>query len=137
MQLRDFALPPGDSLLVYSPERSNSPVVYTGKGPLQMRNFSTIPMPGDRLVLEWHSRAGSDVVSAEMPFKITDLNHHFPPLPPAARPPARSAAPPSQPDNGSGKQPGGGETERQLQQGPVVPVDDRLCAVPEALPAVP
>ena len=45
VQLRDFALPPGDSLLVYSPERSNSPVVYTGKGPLQMRDFSTIPMP--------------------------------------------------------------------------------------------
>ena len=78
VQLRDFALPPGDSLLVYSPERSNSPVVYTGKGPLQMRNFSTLPMPGDRLVLEWHSRAGSDALSAEMPFQITDLNHHFP-----------------------------------------------------------
>ena len=131
VQLRDFALPPGDSLLVYSPERSDSPVIYTGKGPLQMGDFSTLPMPGDRLVLEWHSHAGSAALSAAMPFQISDLKHHFPSLPPAARPPPRSAAPPPPlPDNGSGKQPGGGKTERQLQQGPTVPEDDRLCAAP-------
>ena len=92
VQLDVVDLPSGDKLIAYSPGHSETSAVYTGKGPIQMGRFSTVPMLGDLLVLEWHAAvASASPVRADryavMPFALTHLNHFFPP---AARPQPQS-----------------------------------------------
>ena len=74
-RLHELRLPPGDTLRVFGADRTAQPIVYTGRGPLGMGSFTTRPVAGDRLVLEWHSSAGAVRGPVAIPLRISHLSH--------------------------------------------------------------
>src|SRR5688572_16085576 len=75
VQFKDFSLPPGARVFVYSagnPDFYSGP--YEGRGPWGDGTFWTPSLPGDQIVIEYTAPLG---ITTGAPFKIGEVSHIY------------------------------------------------------------